>query len=108
MISKEFLKSKKPTIVKHRIDEWNDDVFVKSMSGFDRDKIIVKKQRNENISVMEVVAYCMCDESGKRLIQDNELDTLADIDLAIMDRIANWGLAASGLSQAASEEIKKN
>lgn len=95
------------------VPEWDQTVYVRSLSGTERAKLMqfVKKEDvlTMAMSPIHLVVMSCCDEHGNRLFTDEDFDALADHDANALDRIASAATKLNGLhSDEAVEEAKKN
>jgi hypothetical protein len=125
MLSREQFLSRKPrTVEKVELPELNDHVFVRSLSASERDAWedanLVRergkgKHRNEiafdvrvQNSKAHLVCISMCDEAGYRILQDTDVDAIAEQSSSIVNRIADVCMRISAISQADLEDNVKN
>lgn len=95
--------------------EWGGHVFVRSISGFERDLfeqsfVDSKGKRKEVVENIRagLAARTVCDAEGKRLFSDKDIAALGKKSAAALDRIFEVSQRLSGLSKADIEELAKN
>jgi hypothetical protein len=125
MLTREQFLSRKPrTIEKVEIPELSDHVFVRSLTGAERDawedaNLIRKhgegKRRLElsfdvrvQNSKAHLVCISLCDESGNRTLQDGDVAAVGDQPAIIVNRIADVCMRISGLTEQDLEDSVKN
>lgn len=125
MLTREQFLSRKPrTIERVELPELKDHVFVRSLSGTERDAWenanLVRnrgtgKRRNEvsfdirvENSKSHLICISMCDESGNRLLQDDDIVAIGEQPSIILNRIADVCMRISGISQQDLEDTVKN
>ena len=90
------------------IPEWGGSVFVRVMSGLERDQweIAASKDRNLRASLAFI---CLCDSTGKRLFTTSvERDALGKKSGAALDRVFDAARSLNFLSEKSKEDIEKN
>lgn len=88
------------------IPEWNDHVFIRSMTGRERGELeAASKSGNALADFRAMLAIrCVCDENGARLFSDADLEAIGKKSSAALDRILN---AASKLNALGAEGIER-
>jgi hypothetical protein len=101
------------TIEKVDLPEWGGHVFVKSMTGAERDRWEIqtvasgKNKAPENIRA-QLAAMTVCDEAGALLFSVDDVIALSSKSAKALDRIMETALQVNGLSQKHVEELEKN
>jgi hypothetical protein len=97
-----------------RVPEWGGTVFVKVMSGADRDAFeqSVQDRRalgkvGENMRAL-VVVHSVVDDAGKQLFTEADLDALGAKNYLALDRIVNAALRLNKLNDEQLEADIKN
>ena len=90
------------------IPEWGGTIMVRSLKGSERDKwakeaIDDKGKPKENINALLI--YYACEEPR---FEREDIDTLREKNVAVVERIVNKIMSLSGISAEAVEEIRKN
>jgi len=94
-------------------------VFIRKWSGKDRAKFLQASisVNGENVDVKYdkifdnmslVVALSLCDESGKRMFSDEELDLIGELDADVIQEIYQESLKLNSLAPKSLEESAKN
>lgn len=72
------------------VPEWGGDVYVRTMSGTDRDafeaSLIGKEGRLENVRA-RLVSLTLCDEAGSRMFTDSDITALGGKSAQALDRV---------------------
>lgn len=97
------------------VPEWGGTVFVKAMTGKERDtfelSIVDKKEKGkvnlENIRA-KLCAMTICDEEGNRLFSDKEVFALSKKSATALSRVFVVAQKLNGLNDESIEEIKEN
>ena len=95
------------------VPEWGGDVMVKGMNGAERDKfeasIVQQHGKEQNVNMANVRAklasFCICDEAGKRLFTEKDIDRLAQKSAAALQRVFKVAQNLSGIGDEAVEEL---
>ena len=102
------------------VPEWGGDVYVKGMTGSERDKfessmITIKgKDRDVNLSNIraKLASLSICDENGKRLFTENDVQALSQKSASALQRVFEVAQKLSGISDTdiseLTEEIKED
>lgn len=123
MLSKESLSAavKRAPKVKKLDDpeilEWfGEPVYLRRMAGTDRDSYEeghfkssgrdLKLQPTNTRS--RLVVRCLCDDSGKRILQDGDVALVGQIDSLILGMIYDAALELNGMGKEADESLLKN
>ena len=103
-------------VEKVNVPEWGGDVYVKGMSGAERDKfeasIVETRGSQQKLNMTNVRAklacYTICDKDGKRLFTDNEIGELAKKSASALQRIFDAAQKLSGIGAGEVENLLKN
>lgn len=98
------------------IPEWGGSVYVRGMSGRERDQfeasIIRQRGRNTEINMKnaraKLVVMCTVDQEGNRLFTDADVAPLADKSAKALDRIFAVAQELSGITREDMEELTEN
>lgn len=95
------------------VPEWGGHVFVKVMSGAERDRFELKVQASmDNQSQANVrAALCasaMCSKDGKRLFTDNQVAALGAKSGVALDRVFAVARRVNKVSDDDLKELEKN
>src|SRR5688572_32507685 len=74
------------------VPEWDSDVFVRVMSGHERDgweQSIIGEDKQVSMTNIraKLLVRCVCDEAGKRLFSDDDADALGETSAVPLDRL---------------------
>lgn len=85
------------TLNKVNVPEWGGDVYIKTISGLDRDRFEegYSEQKMKNFRARFLV-LTLCDEKGDRLFTDAEVDELGKKSSIVLNRLFEkaWGMNA--------------
>ncbi len=99
--------------VKVPVPEWGGDVYVRVMTGAERDRWEIatsnalEKPGQANIRA-GLCAAAICDESGKRLFTDNQAAALGGKSGVALDRVYDVARKLNKVSDGDIEELEKN
>lgn len=91
------------------VPEWDGEVCIRAMSGRQRDQF-EQRARGQDLTNIRafVVCLCACDESGKRLFTDSDVEALGDKNAAALDKIFWAALKLNRIGSGDIDELKKN
>lgn len=97
------------------VPEWGGDVYVRTMSGTDRDAFEssliardgAKDGRMENVRA-RLVALTLCDATGSRLFEDGEIVALGRKSARALDRVFAIAQRLNGIGIEQAESAKKD
>ncbi|BBB01078.1 hypothetical protein RVR_8324 [Actinacidiphila reveromycinica] len=105
-------KSTDPEVEEVPIPEWDDSVFVKGMSGAERDAFEMSSRRKGETDLRNYRARflvrTLVDESGKRLFRDEDAPTLGKHPSRIISRMFDAASRLSGMDDEEVEEAEGN
>ena len=89
------------------VPEWGGAVFVRSMSGHDRDSLesgMIELDGSRNMENFRgrLAVRVVCDESGERIFADEDADAVGKKSAAALDRIVS---AAAPLNRLGSAQV---
>ena len=95
------------------VPEWGGDVYVKGMNGAERDKfegslVILRgkdKQMNMTNIRAKLASMTICDDKGKRLFNENDVQALSQKSAAALQRVFVVAQKLSGISDDDIEEL---
>jgi len=104
------------------VPEWGEDaaVYVKGMTGAERDKfegsLITMRGKDKQMNMANIRAklasMTICDEKGKRLFNENDVQALSQKSAAALQRVFAVAQRLSGISdedvEELAEELKKD
>lgn len=95
--------------------EWGGTVYVRSMSGADRDEfesaaVALRKAGQLSGQARALVcAFVLCDESGARLFRLEDVEAIGAKRASVLERIAEAGMQINRLTaEAVEDEAKKS
>lgn len=96
--------------------EWGGVVFVRSLSGEERDQfeasIVERNGRDVRTNLRNLrarlVVLAACDESGKPIFAPGDADALGAKNAAVLDRIFSVAQRLSGLRENDVQELAEN
>jgi hypothetical protein len=92
------------------VPEWGGDVFVRTMTGTDRDafeaSLIGKEGRMDNVRA-RLVSLTLCDDKGDRLFSDAEVAELGKKSAKALDRVFGVAQRINGIGAEQAEAAKK-
>lgn len=95
------------------IPEWGGFVYIRKMNGMERDRWelktsnAVEKPMQANIRA-SLCAMTVCDDKGKRLFTDNQIDALGKKSAIALDRCFAAAKELNKLNDNDIEELEKN
>lgn len=90
------------------IPEWGVTVFVRTMSGRERDRFEGQQSRDPYADPRARLAVtCLCDGDGKAIFSDADVPALSAKSAKALDRV--WAVASrlNGITREDLEELKK-
>lgn len=97
------------------VPEWGGEVYVRALTAAERDRYIGSSmlQRGKEQSVnfqnisAKMCALAICDEDGKRLFTDADVQALAGKSAAALNRVFEVASRLSGLTESDVEDLAK-
>lgn len=98
------------------VPEWKGSVYMKNMSGHERDKFETmcikqtdgkKKVDVKNLKAM-LLSLVICDATGKLLMARNDVDRLNGKNAAVINRLNKIAQEINGIGLDENEELEKN
>lgn len=117
MLTKEqILTADDKPIEKVMVPEWGDEVYVRTMSGKEKDAFeqsIVETNGDDIVANMhnmraKLGALCMVDGDGKLLFSNDEVELLGDRSALALDRVFVVAQKLNGLQPDDIETLAKN
>jgi hypothetical protein len=95
------------------VPEWGGEVWVRSMNGAERDKfeasIVQQRGNNRELNMANIraklAAMSICDENGKRLFGDEDIQALGQKSAAALQRVFTAAQRLSGIGEDATAEL---
>jgi hypothetical protein len=99
-----------------QVPEWGGAVYVKALSGFDRDRyeqsLLQGKGKNRDLNLRnaraKLVALTVVNEEGQRIFSDDDVLALGTKSAAALTRVFDVAQRLSGLTDEDLEELSKN
>ena len=94
------------------VPEWGGDVYVKGMTGAERDKfessLMVLRGKSQTLNMANIRAklasLTICDENGKRLFSEQDVQVLSQKSASALQRVF---VVAQKLSRIGDEDIEE-
>lgn len=98
------------------VPEWGGSVFVRSMTGAERDQfetdLISNNTDDKSVNLKNMrarlVALCAVDDAGERLFSSQDATELGSKSAAALDRVFSRAQTLNGLGNADVEELAGN
>ena len=92
------------------VPEWGGDVWVRTLTGTERDsfeqsKVQKKNKPNLNNVRARFAVLTICDEKGERLFTDNDAEALGKKSAAALDRVFEVAQRLNGFSDDDQREL---
>ena len=111
----EILEANDIKIQEVAVPEWGEDaaVYVKGMTGAERDKfegsLITLRGKDKQMNMANIRAklasMTICDEKGKRLFNENDVQSLSQKSASALQRVFAVAQRLSGISDEDVEEL---
>jgi hypothetical protein len=100
------------SLVPVEVSEWRTTVYIKGMSGTDRDAFESEtfsagKVNGSNVRA-RLLVKTLCDDKGKRLFEDADAEKLGAKNGAVLGRLFDAARKANGMSPGDVAELEKN
>lgn len=99
-------------LTKLHIPEWDCDIWIKIMTGAERDAWEIscsdKKGNTRGNFRARLAAKVICDEQGNLLFKDNDVNALSQKSASALGRIFNLATDKNEISEDDIEELEKN
>lgn len=89
------------------VPEWGGRVYVRKISAGEVVELTKINEDEDRITVRGVILFA-CDESGDRIFEASDEDTLLGKSPESLNRVFNAGLKVNGFGTDAVEDLKKN
>lgn len=95
------------------VPEWGDFVYVRKMSGIERDRweLLVSKSVDSPMKANVRASLCamtICDDKGNRLFTDNQINALGAKSAVALNRVFEKSQKLNRLTDDDLEELEKN
>jgi hypothetical protein len=100
-------------IEEHQVPEWGGSVFLRAMSGTDRDAFEAGPRNDDGKLNManiraRLLVKCLCDSTGKRLYEDADAVRLGNKNQVVLDRLFTAARTINKLDKADVDQLEKN
>jgi hypothetical protein len=86
------------------VPEWSGSVYVRAMTGFERDLFETQNQREKSANIRaRLAALTVCDERGKALFTQSDVGALGSKSGLALDRIFDAAIRLNAIGQAAEK-----
>lgn len=106
----QLLQKGRPSVREVKIPEIDETVFIRTMTGSQRDTFETKftgKTPAGNVRGV-VCAWVLSDEDGNRLFTDEDAEAVGDLDVRVLTRVFDAAIEQSALSSDELEAIAGN
>ena len=94
------------------VPEWDDYIYVRVLTGTERDGWELSLQGSDSTRFSNVrarfVVLCSCNESGERVFKDSDVAMLGAKSALALDRIFQAGLKLNKVTDDDVKDIEKN
>lgn len=92
------------------VPEWGGTVFVRMMSGNERDSFDQQVEGKYSASGVraKLLVRCLVDETGNRLFTDDEFDSLGEKSAKVISRLSDEALELNRVTKGDVDELAKN
>lgn len=112
MLTKEqILNCNDVKLEKVAVPEWGGEIYVKSISGKERDAVdsfIASAGRGSSYPGFRALlcTYAICDETGQSLFTPSDVQALEAKNAVVLQRVFDKALAVNGMSAEAAQQKK--
>lgn len=92
--------------VRLEVPEWGGDVYVRVLSA--ADQMALSDGTEAKDIPIRVILHCVVDETGERILADNDAAELAKEDFPVIMRVFGFVAKQNGLSTKELEEAMEN
>ena len=113
LTKEDVFKAKDLIIEKMDLPEWGGYLFIRVISGRERDQF-EKSVQNKKGEIeftnfrSRFAALVLCDDEGNRIFQEVDIAELSKKSSAALDRILDKGMKINGMKQEDVEDLVKN
>ena len=113
LTKKQILEADDRKFEKVKVPEWGGEVFVRVMSGWERDKyemdMFQRRKDGESPNIRgSLCGLCIVDDKGVRIFSDGEVGELAGKSGAALDRVFDVAQRLNGIGEFEMKEFEKN
>lgn len=106
-----FLAKRPPKVEMVQVPDYGD-VYIRVMSGTERDHYEWQVWRGENASEANIRAKllvkCICDEKGERLFRDEDVSKLGEVEAPVLVKLNIDALRINKMRTSDIEDLVKN
>jgi len=118
--AEDILAARKPAPELVEVPEWGGSVYVKGTNGKEfsdlQSQIIQRKGNTQSVNLENIqaklCAVCLCDADGNRLFKQKDVEVLAELSSAALQRVFKVAQRLSGLGddeiEGLTEDLKAN
>lgn len=113
LTAEDILKAQDSDIHKITVPQWGGDVYIRVMSGQERDEWEqkhapqIRDGKAKNVRAT-LAAICLCDESGNRLFDDKQVDALGKKSAKALDLVFSEIQKVNALTDQEIDDLEKN
>jgi len=112
----DILQAEDIVIEKMNVKEWGGDIYIKSLTGAERDafEASIVDMDGDKVKVTmknaraRLAARAICDQDGKRLFTDADIPALGKKNGAVLQRIFDVAQRLSGFGKGEVDKLVKN
>lgn len=110
------LKAQDVKTEKVEIPEWGGEIYIRCMTGEERSRYdnLAYSLRGEKVEVNRMnfrerlLVFTLCDESGNKIFEEEDISLLAKKSGAILDRLYVVSARVNGMRKEDMEQLGKN
>jgi hypothetical protein len=102
-------------IKKYYVKAWKQDVFLRVMSGNERDAFessIIGDEKSRSVRMRNfrarLAVICLCDENGNNIFTEKDVKELGAKSAKALTEIMDYAMELNGISQKDQDELVKN
>ena len=104
--SKSIIAANDARLEKVRVPEWGGDVYLRVISGTDRDRF-EEAYADQKMKAFRIrfLLLTICDEAGERLFKDEQADALGKKSSVVINRLFESAWKLNAFTQEAIDEL---
>lgn len=97
-------------IAKVMVEEWNQEISLRTWSAGDRIKFLQYHETNKDreFYMATIAALSICDDAGKRIFDDKDIPALSEKSGNALQTVVEAALKLNGLYKEATDDAKKD